>query len=219
MIDITFDPGRGALVIVDMQAGYTDPDNVRGSWMRRQDPEMHRYFFGRVALAEDNLMRLLTRFRRWGRPVIHVTFGWSLPDRSDLTLVAHRGRPEWAGTETDLAAFQVGGRSHRIVDTLSPLSGEAVLNKTSHSAFTSTEIEQVLRAARVQQVVIGGWATNACVGLTARDAADRGFETFLVEDACAAFTSTSHEATVEDFGWLYGAVVSTSDLVTSEPPA
>ena len=215
MIDIALDPERSALAIIDMQVGYTDPDNVRGSWMRHQHPEIHRYFFGRIAEAEENLVRLLAHFRDRERPVIHVTFGWREPDRSDLRLAAHRGKPEWAGTESDLAPFQVGGSMHRIVEPLSPLSGEAVLNKTSHSAFTSTEIEAVLGAAGAQQIVIGGWATNACVGLTARDAADRGFETFLVEDACAAFTSASHEATVADFGWLYGAVATTLDLTGS----
>lgn len=213
MIDLTFDPARSALVIVDMQVGYTDPDNVRGSWMRRQDPAVHRYFFDRVARAERNLTRLLAHFRQLGRPVIHVTFGWRLPDRSDLTLAAHRGRPEWAEPETDLAPFEAGGHLHRIVESLSPRADETVLNKTSHSAFTSTEIEAALTAGGIEQVVIGGWATNACVGLTARDAADRGFETFLVEDACAAFTPASHEATVTDFRWLYGAVVTTADLV------
>lgn len=218
MIDITFDPSRSALVIVDMQVGYVDPDNVRGSWMRQQDQESHRYFFGRVAQAEGNLTRLLAHFRHGERPVIHVTFGWSSPDRSDLTLAAHRGNPEWADAETDLAPFEVGGRMHRIVESLTPLAEEPVLNKTSHSAFTSTQIEAVLKADGIEQVVIGGWATNACVGLTARDAADRGFETFLVEDACAGFTSASHEAAVADFGWLYGAVVATSDLTGPEQP-
>lgn len=217
MIDLAFDPARSALVIVDMQVGYTDPDNVRGAWMRQQDPDGHRYFFDRVARAEGNLIRLLTHFRHLGRPVIHVTFGWSRPDRSDLTLPAHRGRPEWATPDTDLAPFEVGGDLHRIVDSLSPLRGEHVLNKTSHSAFTSTELAAILAEGGIEQLVIGGWATNACVGLTARDAADRGFETFLVEDACAGFSPASHEATLADFRWLYGAVVTTADLVGAEP--
>lgn len=138
MIDLTFEPARSALVIVDMQVGYTDPDNVRGAWMRQQDPERHRYFFDRVAQAEGNLTRLLAHFRDLRQPVIHVTFGWSTPDRSDLTLPAHRGRPEWAGPET-----------------------------------------------------------------------------FLPEDARAAFTPASHEETLADFRWLYGAVVTTSDLIGS----
>lgn len=212
MIDITFEPSRSALVLVDMQVGYTDPDNVRGSWMRRHDPEGHRYYFDRVAQAEQHLARILAHFRRVERPVIHVTFGWNAPDRSDLALAAHRERPEWADSETDLTPFAVGGQMHRIVESLAPVDGEIVLNKTGHSAFSSTRIETILRAGGVEQVVIGGWATNACVELTARDAADRGFETILVEDACAAFTLTAHEAAIANFRRLYGAVVMTSDL-------
>jgi nicotinamidase-related amidase len=35
--------------------------------------------------------------------------------------------------------------------------------------------------------VVGGLATNGCVDLTARDAADLGYETFVLEDGCVTF--------------------------------
>ncbi len=211
---ISFDSrlDRSALVLIDMQQGYTDPENVRGRWIRKNQPEVHRYFFDQIARAEANLAGLLGLYRRARRPVVHVTFGWNRPDRSDLRLAVHRSPPPWADSDDDLRSFAVGGEMHRIVDSLLPSAGETVLNKTSHSAFTSTSIDEVLKTADVDQIVIGGWATNACVELTARDAADRGYETFMVEDACAAFSPSGHECALAAFGELYGAVVLSDDV-------
>ncbi|MBI9090622.1 MAG: isochorismatase family protein [Desulfobacterium sp.] len=59
----------------------------------------------------------------------------------------------------------------------------------SYSGFkdqgnTPTELTQRLRAANITRVVVYGLATDYCVKATALDAAERGFEVFLVEDLC-----------------------------------
>jgi biuret amidohydrolase len=210
----SLDLSRSALVLIDMQRGYTDRHNVRGSWIRMHHPQVYEYFFDRIESVIPKLTTMLERFRELALPVVHVTFGSSRTDRADMSQVAHRSPPEWAATEEQAEAFLVGGTEHRIVSALTPLPNEFVFNKTSHSAFTSTPIDLVLRSLGVTQLVVAGWATDACVGLTARDAADRGFETFLVEDGCAAFSEESHQASIENFGRLYGAVISVDALTT-----
>lgn len=205
--DIPLKPSSSALVLIDMQRGYTDPNNVRGEWIRLNHPGTHQYFFDRIESVTSKLESLLHIYRRRQWAVVHVTFGSAVPDRSDMTLAAHRRLPSWARGSEDLEEFGVGGSEHRIVSRLEPADNEHVFNKTSHSAFTSTAIEAMLRSLGVTQLLVGGWATDACVGLTARDAADRGFETFLVEDACATFSPAAHEASVSNFGLLYGGVI------------
>jgi biuret amidohydrolase len=211
-VDIPLQPSSSALVLIDMQTGYTNPHNVRGEWIRAHHPDAHQYFFDRIESVTSKLEELLVLYRRRQWAVVHVTFGSALADRSDLVLAAHRRLPSWARDSRDVEAFRVGGSEHRIVSQLEPAANEPVLNKTSHSAFTSTPIELALRSRGITQLVVGGWATDACVGLTARDAADRGFETFLVEDACATFSPDAHESSVRNFGVLYGAVIE-ADLV------
>lgn len=208
-----------ALVLVDMQRGYTDRDNRRGRWMATNHPETHEYFFGRIDAIIPNLTNLLEAFRSQGRPVVHVTFGSARADRRDMSSVAHRSLPEWARNPEDLEGFQVGGEEHRIVPELAPLPTEFEVNKTSYSAFTSTPIDLILRSLGATQVVVGGWATNACVELTARDAADRGFEVLLVDDACAAFSEGAHRATIRSFGLFSGGVVSTSSVIDAHEEA
>ena len=201
-----------ALVVIDMQRGYADPDNVRGRWMRDNHPMAHSYYFRRMKQATARLRRILDLFRANGLAVIHVVFGPERADMTDMRLLAHRDGPPWARFAQDFEPFRLGGEQHAIVAELTPVAGEPVFNKTSHSAFTSTPIESHLESHGLRRLVIGGWATNACVELTGRDAADRGFDTFLVEDACAAFTPATHNAALLNFVRLYGGVV-TADHV------
>jgi ureidoacrylate peracid hydrolase len=56
--------------------------------------------------------------------------------------------------------------------------------------------------------------TEACVELTARDAADRGFLVTLVEDCCASSTHAAHYDAVQRMG--DGGIIkvrSSSDLI------
>lgn len=214
-VEMELDVQASALVLVDMQKGYTSRSNVRGLWMRDQHRRAYDYFFDRIDIAVPRLRALIAGFRSNRLPVVHVTFGSDRSDRRDLSLAAHRRPPAWANPVEVLEAFRVGGDEHRIIDELTPADDEVVLNKTSHSAFTSTSIDDVLRGLGVSQVVIGGWATNACVELTARDAADRGYETFLVEDGCAAFTPESHAAAIRNFARLYGGILRAADVITA----
>jgi len=60
---------------------------------------------------------------------------------------------------------------------------DVVLHKTRHSAFIRTELERVLRGRGVDTIVIAGFSTNACVGLTAIEAWERDFGLILAEEA------------------------------------
>jgi nicotinamidase-related amidase len=65
----------------------------------------------------------------------------------------------------------------------------------------------------VEYLLVTGVATNACVESTARDASDRGYWTYLVEDACATFDPASHEATLRSFRAMAGRVGSTDRAI------
>lgn len=60
---------------------------------------------------------------------------------------------------------------------------DIVVRKTRHSAFIRTELEETLRAHGVDTVVVAGFATNACVGLTTIEAYERDFKIILAGDA------------------------------------
>jgi biuret amidohydrolase len=96
---------------------------------------------------------------------------------------------------------------------LTPGPNELVVNKTSRSAFSSTGIDQLLRNMGLSQVLVTGLASNGCVDLTAKDAADRGYETFLLEDACATFGEEAHTPVLQAFQEVFGTVLSTDEVM------
>ena len=55
-------------------------------------------------------------------------------------------------------------------------------------------------------------ATNHCVDSTARDAADRGYNVILVDDACNDNDPAAHRATMASFARHFGPVRSTDEV-------
>lgn len=208
--------GVTGLILVDMQQGYLCRGNTRGRWLERHQPKVFEHFFDRIDdLVLPNTTRLLEAFREAALPIVHLRFGWHRTDSADLTSASHRERPAWATGDHDLVEFRIGGREHAIVASLEPREGEWVLDKMSRSAFTSTTFSQVLRRSNVTRLVVAGWATDACVDLTARDAVDRGWHTTIVEDATAAFSPDAHAAALNSFGRLFGEVRTTMSVLSA----
>jgi nicotinamidase-related amidase len=73
----------------------------------------------------------------------------------------------------------------RPMDGLEPAAGEPVLRKTSHNAFTTTNLQQLLTLAGVAEVTVCGIRTEQCVETTARVASDLGYEVAFVTEATA----------------------------------
>ena len=93
-----------------------------------------------------------------------------------------------------------------MVASLAPLPGELVIDKNTSSAFNSTGIEWLLRNLGAETLVFAGMATDMCVETTARDAADRGFNAIIVEDAAATFFERHHRAALSGFARVFGQV-------------
>ncbi|GAA1163093.1 nicotinamidase-related amidase [Kitasatospora gansuensis] len=66
-----------------------------------------------------------------------------------------------------------------------PAEGEPVVTKTSHNAFTTTNLQQQLTERGVREVVISGIRTEQCCETTARVASDLGYDVTFVTDATA----------------------------------
>jgi nicotinamidase-related amidase len=73
----------------------------------------------------------------------------------------------------------------RYQDGLEPLAGEPDLRKTSHNAFTTTNLQQILTERGVREVAVCGIRTEQCCETTARLASDLGYAVTFVIDATA----------------------------------
>lgn len=87
-----------------------------------------------------------------------------------------------AGSDT---VFDPASGYVRFIDGLAARDGEPVITKTSHNAFTTTNLQQILTAQGIGDVVICGIRTEQCCETTARVASDFGFGVTFVTDATA----------------------------------
>lgn len=85
----------------------------------------------------------------------------------------------------------------RVVDELVPAAGEPVITKTSHNAFTTTNLQQVLTARGVRELTVCGLRTEQCVETTARVGSDLGYAVTFVTDATATFPIPHWDAPAE----------------------
>jgi nicotinamidase-related amidase len=85
----------------------------------------------------------------------------------------------------------------RYIDPLKPQAGEPELTKTSHNAFTTTNLQQLLTQHGVSQVVVCGIRTEQCCETTARLASDFGYDVTFVTEATAT-NPIAHRDAPED---------------------
>ncbi|RDI68894.1 cysteine hydrolase family protein [Nocardia pseudobrasiliensis] len=88
----------------------------------------------------------------------------------------------------------------RLLDELEgPLEGEPLLHKTSHNAFTTTNLQRVLTEKGVRELVVCGIRTEQCVETTTRVGSDLGYDMTFVVDATTTdpVGGLSAEAVVE----------------------
>ena len=116
-----------------------------------------------------NEAALLDAWRTTGRPIYHI--------RHDSVEPASHYRP--------------GQPGHDFKPEARPAPGEIVIAKRTNSAFIGTDLEQRLRAAGHDTLVVVGVITNNSVEATVRMAGNLGFRTYLAEDA--AFTFGRHD--------------------------
>ena len=99
-------------------------------------------------------------------------------------------------------AFDPVNGQVRLIDGLEPIDGEPIVTKTSHNAFTTTNLQQILTRHGIREVVISGIRTEQCCETTTRVASDLGYDVVFVSEATATTPlphwETPADATLEE---------------------
>ena len=179
---VEWNAAETALVVVDMQNGFLKPggyfDNV--GYDLDHAPRTIAQVARAVAVARASGLTLA--FIQSGFDAHHaVVGGASAPvwHKSEAQILM-RERPELA-----YKLITDGTWDYEIVDELKPRpeAGDIVVKKSRYSAFSGTNLDQVLRARRIRNLVICGVALNVCVETTLRDAYGHEYFPLLLEDA------------------------------------
>ncbi|MFE5409582.1 cysteine hydrolase family protein [Microbacterium sp. NPDC056569] len=189
-----------ALIVIDMQRGFIEEEYSLGI-APTQEP---------FAMAVPGCVALVESAREAGVPVI-FTRATNLYDHADA--LPRRGRA-LAKPET---ARRMGEHSKdvEIIDELTPLPTEYVVDKSRPGAIYGTRLEPLLVGLGIRSVVICGVTTNICVETTAREAHARGYDTYVVADATGEAEPSRYWHALYSIEFLFGTVAMVEDVQRS----
>ncbi|MBO0779069.1 MAG: cysteine hydrolase [Ktedonobacteraceae bacterium] len=129
------------------------------------------------------------------------------------------GYPEISPRNRSFAALREAGRLREgapgaeIHARVFPLPGESVVTKRRVGAFSTTDLETILRAQGVRRLILMGIATSGVVLSTVRWAADMDYELVVVEDCCADRDEEVHRVLTQKIFPRQASVVSAQEVV------
>ena len=120
--------------------------------------------------------------------------------------------------------FAIDGQTVKFHPDMQPRPQDVVLQKSTVSVFASTDLDQQLKNAGIQTLIISGLMTHACVAGAARDAAPLGYNVIVASDASATRAITRangvsidkdslHKAALAEVEDTFGDVLSTAQIV------
>lgn len=157
-----------ALLVMDMQTA-----------MLGMIPESDA-LIGRVAKA-------IASARSNNIPVIYVVVGFrqNAPEISDNNKGFTQAKQMFGSiSPADFVAIH---------PALAPLENECVVTKRRVSAFTGSDLEVILRAFKIQHIVLTGIATSGVVLSTVREAADKDYRITVLADGCGDREEEVHQ--------------------------
>jgi ureidoacrylate peracid hydrolase len=195
------EPSKTAFVVVDMQNYFMKPG-----------------FQGEVPMARaivPTVNRLAAVVRALGGHVVWVKNATN--DTRESWAVFH----DWLMTperrDRRYATMDVAHEGHALWPELDAKPEDAQIVKKRFSAFIqgSSDIEAYLRGRGIDNLLIGGTATNVCCESSARDAMMLNFKVTMVPDALATYTDEDHNATLRTFYSIFGDVQTSDEVIAS----
>ncbi len=181
---------RPALVVVDVNRGFTDP---RSPLVCDLDG---------VVVA---IQRLLGEMRAADLPVVYTTVSYTEADK--------RTAAAFIDKVPALLTLEAGSPWVEIDPRIAPLPDEPVLSKLFASAFHGTALASFLAANRCDSLIVTGASTSGCVRATVVDALQHGYRPIVPRDAVGDRNPAAHEANLFDIDAKYGDVVSVDQVV------
>ena len=181
-----FLPERSALLVLDMQNYFLRPNS-------------HAFIPSSVAIL-PGIQSLISSYHRQSLPIY---FTRHINTRENAGMMAKWWRD--------------------LIDVDSPLSeitsefdikGAMTIEKSHYDAFYITNLENCLRQAGVEQVVICGVMTHLCCETTARSAFMHGFEVFFTVDGTATYNEEFHQATLMNLAHGFAMPVLVKEILS-----
>ncbi len=185
-----FDPDTTAVIVVDMQNDFADPD---GALYAPQSGEVIPQIASLVEQAREAGADIVytkdvhpegqfddayyyDEFAQWGEHVVEDTWG------------------------------------AEIVDDLDVRDEDYIVEKQTYDAFHETGLDEYLTENGITDLVICGTLANVCVLHTAGSAGLRDYRPVLVDDVLGYIEEDHKQYAVEHAEWLFGEAITSDDI-------
>ncbi len=202
------DMSKTAMLVVDLQNEFVLKDFGEGK-MFKEMGEWDRWepYFDRLHdTVIPNNKKLIDYFRDNSMEVTYGRIACLKNNGDDRSPV--QKTPGWNGMLIPVKSY-----SAQMVEPLTPLEDDIIVNKTTDSVLAGTNYSQLISNMGIETVVVTGIVTDQCVASTVRDLADEGFKVLVVEDCCAAATMELHDAELTIMNNIYCQVIDTDGVI------
>lgn len=181
---------RPAVVVVDFIEGFTNPES-------------------RLACDADSAVvatrTLVDAARNSSVPVIFTTVSYTEDDLERAAMFIAKAPA--------LATLRPGSRWVEVDARLGRRADELVITKLFASAFFNTRLDEILREAGCDTVIVTGASTSGCVRATAVDALQYGYRVLVPSEGVADRAEDAHRASLLDLDAKYGDVISLAEAI------
>ncbi len=181
---------RPALVVVDVNIGFTDPESP---------------LVCDLDGVVEAIARLLEEARRAGIPVVFTTVAYDEAAKEAAAVFIDK--------VPALLTLEAGSRWVEIDPRIAPLPHEPVLTKLFASAFFGTSLAELLAGAGCDSLIVTGASTSGCIRATVVDALQHGYRPIVPREAVGDRNHAAHEANLFDIDAKYGDIVSIEEAI------
>ena len=181
---------KPALLIIDLQTGFTDPENPLG---------------GDLTNVIERTNALVGAAHEGDVPVVFTRIVTEHEDARDLGV--------WGEKVTSLSTLHKDSEWVDIDPRLQVADRDHVIDKRQASAYHETELDSLLNYFGTDTVVVAGCTTSGCIRATVVDACSHGYYTIVPEKAVGDRAVEPHEANLFDINAKYGDVRPVDEVV------
>jgi maleamate amidohydrolase len=183
---------RPAVVVVDFIEGFTNPESKLAC-----DADA----------AVEATRTLLDAARHASVPVLFTTVAY---DEADLERAAM-----FIAKAPALATLRPGSPWIEVDARLGRRPDEPVLVKLFASSFFGTDLDDRLREAGCDTLIVAGASTSGCVRATVVDAVQHGYRAIVPREAVADRAPDAHAGSLLDMDAKYGDVISVDEAIAA----
>jgi nicotinamidase-related amidase len=171
--------------------------------------DMQNVFHPMVTAAIPRIQELHSFFTAKSLPVLFTQHGHTIEELTPpfKNQLVRRWGPD--------GSIHKGSKDWELIPTVKKLVKDSpIVAKNTYDAFIKTDLDDLLREQGVERVVVCGVMTDCCCDTTARSAFNRGYETWLISDACGSANKKQHEAGLTGFDFMCAGVMTTAKAIS-----